>query len=187
MWVVSDEDGIIYPNRLSGPDSTNTVEKVAIYSPTPGDVLTVYVKGTSIATTASQRYALAVSGTFSSGAWYCQSPLATRTSTDYTTDNCQLSCGSLSKNPICCPSTAGAVCSTAEAAKATSLTCETSAKPYDCVSPSPAPTRTPTQAPSRSPTRAPSRRPTAPTVAPTIRPTRMPSAVSHSIHVLASQ
>lgn len=153
-----------YANGGTALDSTNTVEKIAIYSPTPGDVYTLSVTGTSIATTATQTFALAVSGTFYSGAWYCQNPQASRTDTSYTTANCQLSCGIYSKNPICCNSGAGAVCSSSEIATSPTTTCETAAKPYDCVSPTPAPSR----APSSSPTRAPTR--------PTVSPTRIPSS-----------
>jgi hypothetical protein len=48
------------------------LRQIAIYDPTAGDVVTVFVKGTSISTTSTQTYAIVVSGSFYKGVWYCQ-------------------------------------------------------------------------------------------------------------------
>lgn len=73
LYVISDQTGVIsFPNGLRGFDNINNVEKVRIANPRPGDVLTVYVRGTSITLASTQRYALVASGTFVKGAWYCQ-------------------------------------------------------------------------------------------------------------------
>lgn len=52
------------------------MKKVAIYTPTRGDTLTVTITGGSVSTAASQSYALVVSGHIDRGAWYViiQSP-----------------------------------------------------------------------------------------------------------------
>jgi hypothetical protein len=55
-------------NHLS-PDGPQ-VKKVAIYTPTRGDTMTVTITGGSVSTAASQPYALVVSGHIDRGAWY---------------------------------------------------------------------------------------------------------------------
>jgi hypothetical protein len=103
---------------------------VAIYSPNAGDVVTVFVKGTSVTTAARQFYALAVSGSFYSAVWYCQSPFANRTSTSYTTLACGYKCQTFTKSPICCNVTVGATCASTQSTS-TSL-CDPLSKPDDC-------------------------------------------------------
>ncbi len=125
----------LHPNRLLGPDSRNTVEKVVIYDPQPGDTLTVTIAGTSIATQPTQQYALVASGNFVGGAWYCQHPKATRANDAYTTENCYAACERYPKKPVCCAATAGTVCSAQEAAEAAAdgLTCDAATMPTECL------------------------------------------------------
>lgn len=103
-----------YPNGLTqGPDRINSVEKVVLYTPAPGDVYTVTVTGASISTTPFQTYALVASGAdVVMGARYCQDSSMTRVDTDYKTSYCATTCASLgfATAPICCGSDAGAAC-----------------------------------------------------------------------------
>lgn len=174
LYVTSDLTGATYyPNNLDKADSVNTVEKVVIKSPTPGDVLTVFVKGTSVSTTATQNYALVVNGLFASGAWYCQDPSINRKDLSYKTSYCRSTCASSIRTAVCCGSIAGEICASSEQ-DTSGGTCSTSMKPWDCISPTPSPTPSPTGSPSPSPTPAPTRAPTAPTKA----PSRVPTAVN---------
>jgi len=137
LYVTSDSQRTTtYANGKNGFDSINTVEKVVVNSPKPGDVLTAYVKGTSISTAPSQSYALVASGDFYSGAWFCQSPSSSRIDTSHRTANCFLPCGQYSKNPVCCSATAGDICTAKEITTSTSA-CDNRSKPWDCVSPQP--------------------------------------------------
>jgi len=125
-----------YPNGLNDVDKVNTVEKVAFYTPTPGDTLTVTVTGTSIATTQLQNYALVASGDFLTGAWYCQFPRTGRVNELFTTENCAKVCDGTNnfKNPICCNAEAGDVCSEEELAAtvASGFQCDAATKPDEC-------------------------------------------------------
>jgi hypothetical protein len=130
-----------------------------VYTPRAGDVLTATISGTSISTAPRQAYSLVASGQFYSGVWYCQSPLASRADSLYTTANCLIPCGALPKDPLCCPTTAGATCDASTASADTSI-CDPYARPWDCVSPSPFPTTSPTRAPTGMPTTSPTLFPT---------------------------
>jgi hypothetical protein len=142
LTVTSALEGRTYfPNGRTSADNVNNVEKIRIGRPRAGDVLTISVRGTLVATTFSQNYALVAAGTFASGAWYCQNPSLLRTETAYRTSYCFASCSTLSKNPICCAADAGATCTTAQASP---TSCAGLQRPYDCVSPTPGPTRAPT-------------------------------------------
>ena len=135
LYVTSDaQRTTTYANGKTSFDTVNTVEKVVVASPKPGDVLTAYIKGTSISTTPSQSYSLVASGDFYSGAWFCQNPSSSRTDSSHRTSNCFLSCAQLSKNPVCCSSSAGDIC-TAKEISTTSGVCDNRSKPWDCVSP----------------------------------------------------
>jgi len=169
LMVYSQKEGSSYfPNGRTNADNVNTVEKVALYSPTPGDTLTVTVTATSVATRPEQRYALAASGNFVSGAWYCQSPRSSRAGEVFTTENCDQSCDNngFLKEPVCCDASAGSVCSAQEiaAAAAVGLECDAATRPIECPAPVPVvpPTKAPTRRPTRSPTEAPIRSPTKP-------------------------
>lgn len=108
----------IFANNLNGPDIVNNVEKISIANPTLGDVITVRVRGTNIAVTDFQHFAMVAAGVYVPAAWYCQDPRATRPNTLYTTANCRLACQTFKKNPICCPADAGNTCVPAQASDA---------------------------------------------------------------------
>lgn len=131
------ENKAYYPNGLNDVDKINTVEKVAFYTPTPGDTLTVTVTGTSIATTQLQNYALVASGDFLTGAWFCQFPRAERVNEMFTTENCVKTCDGTDnfKNPICCNAEAGDVCTEEELAAtvASGFQCDAATKPVECL------------------------------------------------------
>lgn len=120
---------IIYPNNMMSADIVNNVEKIWIHKPVKGDVVTVKVTGTNIATTATQNYAMVASGVFVPAAWYCQDPRSIRPNTLYTTNNCRIPCQTFKKNPICCKADAGDFCTTGQASDShcTGLT-----KPSNC-------------------------------------------------------
>ena len=170
---------VVYPNELTaGPDKVNTVEKIALYTPAAGDVYTVTVTGTSVATAASQDYALVASGDFVSGAWYCQDPSLGRANADYKTEHCALACTNAAfvTTPICCGSAAGATCDAATAQESASVCQAASARPAACSPIVVAATNAPTRAPSKLPTRVPTLPPTRiPSRAPSTRPTGAPS------------
>lgn len=174
----------LFPNNRAGRDSVNNVEKIRIPHPVPGEVVTVNVTGTSITLLPTQEYALAVTGKFVAGAWYCLDPRVNRTDASRRTEYCRLPCGArIDKDPLCCATTAAtALGSTCVAANAAPEACKGLPMPYDCVSPTAYPTKLPTQAPSNKPTAQPSSAPSMapshrPSAAPTRLPTRQPTGV----------
>ena len=173
----------LYPNNRAAPDNVNIIEKIRIARPSPGDVITVNVTGKSVTTTAFQEYALVASGPLIAAAWYCQDPRVNRTDLTWRTENCRLPCaGKHSKTPLCCATLdTGLNGHTCDAAREDATACTGFYKPYDCVSPSPAPslppTKTPSNRPSSFPTRLPSGAPSnRPSGAPSQSPSRSPSA-----------
>jgi hypothetical protein len=162
-----------YPNGLTNtPDRINSVEKVVLYAPIPGDVYTVTVTGTSISTTQYQNYSLAVAGAnVVMGAWYCQDPSPNRTDSEYRTEYCSIPCADtpFQTSPICCSSSAGATCTRGgKHSNDGSFCLDASPPPPACV---PAATARPTQVPTCAPTRAPTPKAT---IAPSQHPTLIP-------------
>lgn len=153
-----------FPNGLTNiPDRINSVEKVVLYAPIPGDVYTVTVTGTSISTTQYQNYSLAVAGAnVVMGAWYCQDPSPNRTDSEYRTEYCSIPCADtpFQTSPICCSSSAGATCTRGgNHSKDGSFCLDASPPPPACV---PATTARPSQVPTCAPTRAPTPKTTIP-------------------------
>jgi len=102
----------IYPNTLQKPDNLNVLEKIRLQTPTPGDVITVNVTGTSITMTDKQAYSLVVSGPFVSAAWYCQNNDNGNNGgpwdASWRTEFCTLPCvGRFMKRPLCCETLGG--------------------------------------------------------------------------------
>lgn len=122
-----------FPNNLAGPDTLNNVEKIRIEAPSPGDVITISITGTSIVVTPTQTYALVASGPFVAAAWFCQDPRIDRVNLQWRTEYCPLPCtGVFLKNPRCCATLAnsvgGTTCDSSNASMCTGIT-----SPQECV------------------------------------------------------
>jgi len=91
------------------PDKLNVLEKIRFPNPTPGDVITVNVTGTSITMTDTQAYSLVASGPFVSAAWYSQDNRGDGPwDTTWRTEYCTLPCtGTFKKRPLCCETLGG--------------------------------------------------------------------------------
>lgn len=119
----------IFPNTLARADRLNTVEKIRIV-PTPGDVITVRIFAHSINVNGTQNYAFVASGTFASGAWYCQDPRGSREDALYRTEHCRRACDVYARNAVCCSSENGDTC---DPAAASATHCALIPAPVECV------------------------------------------------------
>jgi subtilisin family serine protease len=119
----------IFPNNMMSADIVNNVEKIWIPNPVKGDVITVKVRGTNVAVTATQNYSLVAAGVYVPAAWYCQDPRSIRPNALYTTNNCRIPCQTFKKNPICCAADAGDFCTTGQASDSH---CVGLTKPSNC-------------------------------------------------------